>query len=296
LNYKVLVKNLKERLDKLDRLSNDDEDRVAILNGFWITGKDVDSYTRESGISIQEIAIDIGAAAGSLQKHVRFYRQNPQGCKGEINGKPIGWSHYAAVLYIGNKRERDFYLAESAAKSWSSRELRRRIRNNYYENRIEANASRVRGRGALKEINQKLYTYSAEVLKVIDGDTLELNIDVGFQARMRHKVRLRGINCPERKTKKGEEAKCFVEKELFGNILQTQEHTNTRAQAKTPVSCAPVTCAPLVVIRTYKSGKFGRYIVDIWYLHGESDKEVILSQGKLLNQVLLDNKLAQKME
>ena len=53
---------------------------------------------------------------------------------------------------------------------------------------------------------------------------------------------------------------------------------------------------PTVVIRTYKSGKFGRFIVDLWHLPGETDKEKILSQGLFLNQDLLDKGLAEKME
>ena len=53
---------------------------------------------------------------------------------------------------------------------------------------------------------------------------------------------------------------------------------------------------PTVIIRSYKSGKFGRYIVDLWYLPGETDKERILKEGKLLNQVLLDKGLARKIE
>ena len=281
MRYKTLVKNIKERLDAIDRIANDDQSRRATLESVWTVGRDVDAYTRESGMAIKDIALDIGAPEGSLQKYVRFYRLYPEQYAGEIEGKPIAWSHYAAVIYIGNKQARDFYLSESAKQGWSSHELRRRIRNNYYENRQEYSSARKQQAAKLKTILQKLYTYSAEVLKVVDADTLELNIDVGFHTRMQHKVRLRGINCPEAKTKKGEKAKAFVERAL-----------GVMAGARAGQTAG----SPLVVIRTYKTEKFGRYLADLWYLKGETNKERILEKGKFLNQVLLDNGLAEKIE
>jgi micrococcal nuclease len=42
-----------------------------------------------------------------------------------------------------------------------------------------------------------MYTYRAKVLRVIDGDTVELDIDLGFDIRHRCVARLRGINAPE---------------------------------------------------------------------------------------------------
>ncbi len=42
-----------------------------------------------------------------------------------------------------------------------------------------------------------LYTYRAEILRVVDGDTVEAEIDLGFHVTMRRMVRLRGINAPE---------------------------------------------------------------------------------------------------
>lgn len=42
-----------------------------------------------------------------------------------------------------------------------------------------------------------MYEYSAKVLRVIDGDTLEVSIDVGFNVHVHECVRLMGINTPE---------------------------------------------------------------------------------------------------
>lgn len=42
------------------------------------------------------------------------------------------------------------------------------------------------------------YIYKAKVIRVIDGDTLVLNIDVGFRMFAEMPIRLYGINAPER--------------------------------------------------------------------------------------------------
>jgi micrococcal nuclease len=42
-----------------------------------------------------------------------------------------------------------------------------------------------------------IYEYGAKVLRVIDGDTLDLEIDLGFEIRIRERIRLIGIDTPE---------------------------------------------------------------------------------------------------
>jgi len=269
--YKNLLKKLKAQLDQVEKLVSDDTNRVATMEALWGIGRDIYDFTNKTGMNVRDVALDIGASPGSLQKYVRFYKCYPKGYKTEYNGKPVSLSHYIAVIYQNDPKVREFYLKEAALQEWSSHELRRRVRNNYYETRQEFVDAKSHSKADLGEKHQNLFTYGAEVLKIIDADTLELNIDVGFKTWMRHKVRLRGINCPEVRTRKGEEAKAFVMKEL--GALGTN-----------------------VVIRSYKSGKFGRYIVDLWYLPGETNREVILEKGLLLNQVLLDKGLARKVE
>ena len=44
-----------------------------------------------------------------------------------------------------------------------------------------------------------MYKYSATVIKVVDGDTVDLNIDLGFKLRFQLRGRFAGINAPEGK-------------------------------------------------------------------------------------------------
>jgi len=45
------------------------------------------------------------------------------------------------------------------------------------------------------------FWYGATVLKVIDGDTIELMVDLGFDIHHKMRVRLYGVNTPESRTK-----------------------------------------------------------------------------------------------
>lgn len=93
-----------------------------------------------------------------------------------------------------------------------------------------------------------MYEYKAKLDRVVDGDTMDLTIDVGFKMTTNQRIRLAHIDTPEtyrvKKTseeyKKGVEAKEYVEKRLADNQDKMK-------------------------INTYKNiGKYGRYIGIIW--------------------------------
>lgn len=50
------------------------------------------------------------------------------------------------------------------------------------------------------------YTYKATVLKVVDGDTVDLKVDLGFRVSLDIRTRIRGINAPESWEAGGKEA------------------------------------------------------------------------------------------
>ena len=53
-----------------------------------------------------------------------------------------------------------------------------------------------------------MYEYRVEVLKVIDGDTVDVDIDLGFGVWLKNeRVRLHGIDTPESRTRDLEEKK-----------------------------------------------------------------------------------------
>ena len=93
------------------------------------------------------------------------------------------------------------------------------------------------------------YEYNAKVTKVIDGDTVEVDIDLGFNTILANQsVRLLGIDTPESRTSDK------IEK-VFG--LLSKEFVKTFVS-----ECED----GWVVIRTHKSDdteKFGRVLAEI---------------------------------
>jgi endonuclease YncB( thermonuclease family) len=50
-----------------------------------------------------------------------------------------------------------------------------------------------------------MYEYHAIVDRVVDGDTIDVTIDLGFHTHIKTRVRLEGINAPESRTRDLEE-------------------------------------------------------------------------------------------
>lgn len=59
------------------------------------------------------------------------------------------------------------------------------------------------------------FWYGAEVLNVIDGDTVDLRIDLGFDIHHKIRVRLYGVNTPESRTSNKEEKALGLQAKQF---------------------------------------------------------------------------------
>jgi len=92
-----------------------------------------------------------------------------------------------------------------------------------------------------------MYEYNAQVLRVVDGDTVDVLIDCGFSTFRKERVRLYGINAPESRTRDKEEKKRgLAAKERLDQLI-----TNTEGK---------------IVVKTEldKKGKYGRILGVIW--------------------------------
>ena len=99
-----------------------------------------------------------------------------------------------------------------------------------------------------------LYTYRITVLKVVDGDTVHAEVDLGFDVKLNTSFRLAGINAPEMKTPEGQPAK-----EFLASLLQ-----NTPIIAKTD--------------KDHRE-KYGRYLVTLFDKDGKNLNEAMLVAG-----------------
>ncbi len=66
-------------------------------------------------------------------------------------------------------------------------------------------------------MNKRQWTVPGRVVRIIDGDTLCVDLDLGWGVwKIGEKVRLQGINCPEIDTPEGRKARAFVTGTLMG--------------------------------------------------------------------------------
>jgi len=90
----------------------------------------------------------------------------------------------------------------------------------------------------IDEAPEVSYTYAAELVRVIDGDTVELDVDLGFGHWLRGQImRLHGINTPETRTRDLEEkAKGKAATEWLRNRLNGEEIVVQSIQNKNSAS------------------------------------------------------------
>ena len=55
-----------------------------------------------------------------------------------------------------------------------------------------------------------MYKYNAKLIRVIDGDTIDALIDLGFDVCVKKRIRLYGINTPETRTRDLEQKKAGI--------------------------------------------------------------------------------------
>jgi len=55
-----------------------------------------------------------------------------------------------------------------------------------------------------------IYIYKAELVRVVDGDTVDLIVDLGFDTSRKERFRLYGVDAPEMNTAEGKAAKKWL--------------------------------------------------------------------------------------
>jgi len=67
----------------------------------------------------------------------------------------------------------------------------------------------------------KMYNYNAKCIRVVDGDTIDAEIDLGFDIKIKKRIRLAGINAPESRTRNLAEKKMgLASKEKLKEMLE----------------------------------------------------------------------------
>ena len=102
-----------------------------------------------------------------------------------------------------------------------------------------------------------MHEYKAKVVKVVDGDTIDVDLDLGFGIWLRNeRVRLYGIDTPESRTRDKEEkvygkaAAAFLKKWVTAGGVKIKTHKDAK-------------------------GKFGRILGEVWCFDTNVNQKMI---------------------
>lgn len=111
-----------------------------------------------------------------------------------------------------------------------------------------------------------MWEYRARIDRVVDADTLQMCIDVGFHGRQIERMRLLGVNAPELNTDAGRAARDFVTQWEFEAI--------TTLDLPEEFKFWPF------IVTTRKTDSFGRYLAVVRRADtNESLAEALIAAG-----------------
>ena len=104
-----------------------------------------------------------------------------------------------------------------------------------------------------------MYNYKIEVLRVIDGDTIDAEIDLGFDVKIKKRIRFMGINTPESRTRDLEEkARGLAAKDFVVEMMK--KHNNK------------------FILHSQGVGKYGRCLGNIFF--GDKNlNDMLITEG-----------------
>lgn len=106
-----------------------------------------------------------------------------------------------------------------------------------------------------------MYKYNAKLIRVIDGDTIDALIDLGFNVWVKKRIRLYGINTPETRTKDLEEKVAgFAATDRLIELLRQ--------------------CGNEFVLVSHGVGKYGRCLGELFIENSqESVNQMLINEG-----------------
>ena len=102
-----------------------------------------------------------------------------------------------------------------------------------------------------------MYEYRCKVVHIVDGDTVDVDIDLGFGVWMKkQRIRMYGIDTPESRTRDLEEKKYGLAAKAYLTGMLDDEAG--------------------IILKTHKDaeGKFGRILGELWRTTNYADKSI----------------------
>jgi micrococcal nuclease len=102
------------------------------------------------------------------------------------------------------------------------------------------------------------FVYNAEIDRIVDGDTLDCIIDLGYSVKLhKQRVRLVGIDTPESRTRD------LAEKKLGLAAKQRLKEL----------------CGERIILKSHGKGKYGRILGEIFTEDGEDICKILIKEG-----------------
>ena len=252
-DLQTLISSTKEQIEKFAK--------NQMVIAYWQMGKrisqeNLNQNANYSGLIFTNLEKDLGIAKNTISRSVQFFKTYPANPPEEST---LSWSHYRYLITINDEGLRLKLEEKAKDEGWSAAKLGQQIKN------VKTDS----GTSELVRPNKANYLYRAKIADVVDGDTLILEIDLGFDVFKKQRIRLAGIDAPEMKTIEGQKSFEYL-RDLAASISE-------------------------VVVRTNKVDIYGRFIGDVFYLEYEdkgTDKIEIFEKGVYLNEKIVQNGMA----
>jgi len=105
-----------------------------------------------------------------------------------------------------------------------------------------------------------MYRYNAKLDRVVDGDTIDALVDLGFNTWKKVRIRLMGIDAYESRTRDLEEKKLgLAAKARLNEIIESNDL--------------------LFILKSHGVGKYGRCLGEIFIEEGISINQTLINEG-----------------
>jgi micrococcal nuclease len=99
-----------------------------------------------------------------------------------------------------------------------------------------------------------LYRYNAVITNVVDGDTIDALVDLGFNIQSKIRFRLYGIDTPELRS-------VVAEERVAANLSKTQLQSMVLNKN--------------VTLKTYRPDKYGRWLAEIFVENNNVNQQLV---------------------
>jgi predicted nuclease of restriction endonuclease-like (RecB) superfamily/uncharacterized protein YjiS (DUF1127 family) len=172
-NYQEILRDIRSILDKAKSRAYKAVDNIRVQT-YWQIGERIVRAELEhkdradyGDRLVDRLSEDIGFSRRDIYRIIQFFRYYPI-----MTAVPsqLSWSHYIELIQISDFSRRKFYESRAIRESWSTRDLRKQVKFNLYENILKEGKLTTTTSQALKpvepeEVFKDIYNFKFLELK-----------------------------------------------------------------------------------------------------------------------------------